>query len=126
MLFYCWLLWKLKKLHFNSQGSNQNSSSDIIPMFTFTLVFKCLQQNLIITLPTAMKKALHSNSRNFRETASRDNSTTRNNSRVKEILLFTPYFDMETWGLQMGSAAFQQCPVSNCRLTNYRDELGCD
>ena len=69
---------------------------------------------------------MNPNDRNFRETASSDNSTTRNDSSVKQILLFTPYFDMETWGLQMGSAAFERCPVSNCRLTNDRDELGCD
>ena len=65
------------------------------------------------------------NDRNFIQ-GSRDDSTTKNDSSVKKILLFTPYFDLETWGLEMGSAAFEQCPVSNCRLTNNRDELGCD
>ena len=60
---------------------------------------------------------------NFKETTPRDNSTTRNDTSVKRILLFTPYFDLDTWGLKMGSAAFEQCPVSNCHLTNNRDEL---
>ena len=60
---------------------------------------------------------------NFKETTPRDNSTTRNDTSVKRILLFTPYFDLDTWGLKMGSAAFEQCPVSNCHLTNNRNEL---
>ena len=77
---------------------------------------------LLVLVSQGEKGPQYLNFRIFRETESRDNLTRKDDSSVKQILLFTPYFDMETWGLQTGSTAFEQCPVSNCHLTNDRDE----
>ena len=44
-------------------------------------------------------------------------------SKVRHILLFTKYYGKEDWPIEMGSAAFEECPVSNCFVTKDRQDL---
>jgi hypothetical protein len=46
-----------------------------------------------------------------------------NNATLKRILLFTPFFYMKTWGLNLGASSFKRCPVTNCHLSNNRNDL---
>ena len=63
--------------------------------------------------------------RNHRDSAV-DAAPAANTSGVKNILLFTTFFESKDWWLgdRMGSAMFKSvCPVSNCYITNNREYL---
>ena len=89
---------------------------------TFVLFALCSMVTILLITHTLFNNIMVGKVNECLRAAMEKSSTT--DSSVKHILLYTPFFDIMTWGLKMGSAVFEQCPVSNCRLTNNPDELG--
>ena len=76
-----------------------------------------LSGSLLDNQPTASKN-IYNPRRNYLDSK----SWNTNMSNVKHTLLFTKFFGKD-WPLQMGSATFEECPVSNCVITKDRQYL---